>query len=434
MGEVEPELIEEAFTESPLFVELLRLFESGDLERLESSAKRQHFIPRFLLAHFASARDGKELLFQLDVESGETREVETRSAASKRYFYASLDEQGVRNNRLEGLLSIVEGHAAEALQRLLADPPGLAPPDRASLSFFFALQDARTPAAADRMAAISDTTMRLLLANQFTDTEAFSEAYVELFGEASEQTVEEFRLDVLRRLEDGSVGFANEREMALNAGLGLSVQLATTIFALDWRLLTKELAFVASDRGLVMHDPDPPYPFSAQSWRSSRAAQTTIPLSSDAVLLLRPLSFGTDVQEVNDEGARCLNLRTVGWAAGYIYGKSEELVRSVYEAARANPDEVVRPKPRMQILLLDADPVDTSLAETNEAEGRPRLIEYEGVAHDYVVIPMGENPLEVAAAIDRKVEERAGRQLGIPEGQKMSGRIRLDLVDPRDLT
>jgi len=434
LGAVEPELIEEAFNESPLFVELLRLFESGDLEGLESSAKRQHFVPRFLLAHFATDRDGKELLFQLDVESGEAREVETRSAASKRYFYASLDEQGVRSNRMEGLLSLVEGHAAEALQRLLADPPGLALPDRATLSFFFALQDARTPAAAERMAAISDTTMRLLLANQFTDTEAFTEAYIELFGEASEETIEEFRLDVLRRLDDGSVGFANEREMALNAGLGLSVQLATTIFALDWRLLTKEHAFVGSDRGLAMHDPDPPYPFSAQSWRSSHAAQTTIPLSSDAVLLLWPLSFGTDVQEVEGEGARCLNLRTLGWAAGYIYGKSEELVRSVYEAARANPDGVVRPKPRMQILLLDADPVDTSLAEANEAEGRPRLIEYEGVEHDYVVIRMGENPLEVAAAIDRKVEERARRQLGIPEGQTMPGRIRLDLVDPRDLT
>ena len=140
------------------------------------------------------------------------------------------------------------------------------------------------------------------------------------------------------------------------------------------------------------------------------------------------------MQEVDDEGARCLNLRTLGWAAGYIYGKSEELVRSVYEAAHANPDDVVRPKPRIQILLLDADPADTSLAEANEAEGRPRLIEYEGVEHDYVVIPMGENPLEVAAAIDRRVEERARRQLGIPEGQEMPGRIRLDLVDPRDLT
>ena len=104
MGEVEPELIEEAFNESPLFVELQRLFDSGDLERLESSAKRQHFVPRFLLAHFASTRRGKELLFQLDVELGEAREVETRSAASNRYFYASLDEQGVRNNRIEGLL------------------------------------------------------------------------------------------------------------------------------------------------------------------------------------------------------------------------------------------------------------------------------------------------------------------------------------------
>lgn len=215
MTEVAPELIEEAFNESPLFVDLQRIFARGELDRLESSAKRQHFVPRFVLAHFATTRHGKELLYQLDVESGEAREVETRSAASKRYFYASLDEEGARSNRIEGLLSIVESHAAEALQRFLADPQGLSLPDRATLSFFFALQDARTPAAAERMAAISDTTMRLLLANSFSDTEGFTEAYVELFGEADAERIEAFRLDVLRRLEDGSVGFANEREMAL---------------------------------------------------------------------------------------------------------------------------------------------------------------------------------------------------------------------------
>jgi hypothetical protein len=277
-------LIEAAFAESPLFVELQRLFESGDLDRLESAAKRQHFVPRFLLAHFAHERDGKELLFQLDIESGESREIETRSAASKRYFYAILDEQGARSNRIEGFLSLVESHAAEALDRLLGDPRGLSLPDRATLSFFFALQDARTPAATERMAAISDTTMRLLLANEFSDVEAFTRAYHELFGDASEEEIEAFRQDVLRRLQDGSVGFADERAMALDAGLGLAVQLAATIFALDWRLLTQAGAFVTSDRGLAMHDPDPPYPFSGQSWRSSPAAQTTIPLSSDAVL------------------------------------------------------------------------------------------------------------------------------------------------------
>jgi hypothetical protein len=50
------------------------------------------------------------------------------------------------------------------------------------------------------------------------------------------------------------------------------------------------------------------------------------------------------------------------------------------------------------------------------------------------VIPHGAESLEVAAEINRKVEERARRRLGIPEGQPMPGRPTIDPVDPESLS
>lgn len=425
--------IDAAFAESSLFGELTEAFEADDYERFESEAKRQHFVPRFLLARFAMKSGKRELVHQLDVRTGKAWQVETKKAASSRYFYAILGEDGARNNRVEGFLGRVESHASEALRRFLADPAALAPGDRATLAFFFALQDARTPAATERAAAASDTIGRLLLANEFSDVAAFRRTYRELFGDASDDDIEVFRQDVLRRLHDGSVGFADERAQALDAGLGVAAQLAYVIFEMDWRLLLKKGAFVASDRGLAMYDPEPRFPFSAQSWRSSPAAETTIPLSSDAVLLIRPLSFGIDTQEVDEDGARCLNLRTYGWASGYIYGQTEELVESVRQAAADYPNEVGRPRPRSQLMLFEADPDDPTFADANEKEGWPRYIVEDGVEYDYVVIPHGAESLELAAEVNRKVEERARRKLGTPEGEPTPGRAVIDPVDPESL-
>jgi len=51
-----------------------------------------------------------------------TQRVETKSAASRRYFYALLDEEGNRNNRIEGFLARVETYAAVALRAKLSAP------------------------------------------------------------------------------------------------------------------------------------------------------------------------------------------------------------------------------------------------------------------------------------------------------------------------
>src|SRR5580765_3023962 len=159
--------IADASRKAPLFVELAEVIEADDWERFESDAKRQNFVPEFLLRGFAARGSSEPLIYQLDVGSGETRRVQTGKAASGRYFYATLGEDGVRSNRIEGLLSRVESHAAESRRRFLAEPMALEDADRATLAFFFALQDARTPVATERAAAADDTLTRLLIINEF---------------------------------------------------------------------------------------------------------------------------------------------------------------------------------------------------------------------------------------------------------------------------
>ncbi len=129
------EAIDDAFRASPLMQELTDVFESGEFNRFDADAKRQHFVPRFLLGHFAVQLGESELLYQLDVATGVALRVKSSEAASRRYFYALLDEEGNRNNRIEGFLSRVEAHAADALDRYADGPHRGRAHARARLAF-----------------------------------------------------------------------------------------------------------------------------------------------------------------------------------------------------------------------------------------------------------------------------------------------------------
>src|SRR5215210_2506087 len=143
---------------SPLIRELTEMGISGDFSRLDrNEAKRHHFLPQFLLRGFAHAQNGKDELFQMETaKRGAPRRVDLRTAASRRRLYTAIDEDGEPSNRNEGYLALVESHAAPALRGLMADPGTLSPADRATISFFVALQAMRTPAAAQQVTAVAN--------------------------------------------------------------------------------------------------------------------------------------------------------------------------------------------------------------------------------------------------------------------------------------
>jgi hypothetical protein len=60
---------------------------------------------------------------------------------------------GKPSNRNEGYLALVESHAAPALRQLTDGPESPSPAERATISFFVALQAMRTPAAAQQVTA-----------------------------------------------------------------------------------------------------------------------------------------------------------------------------------------------------------------------------------------------------------------------------------------
>lgn len=423
-----------AFQSSPLMCELIEMAESGDFARLESQAKRQHFVPQLLLREFSRRQGQKHYLFQLDVGTGKPLRVETHGAASRHRFYKVIEDDGVESNRIEGYLALVESHAAPALRRLLDDPLRLSDADQATLAFFFSLQTQRTPAAAEQINRIANSLLQTLAGSVFSDRKRFTEQYHEMFGQgASPEEVEAFRQETISAVREGRVRAVDRGGAAFSAGIHHAAEQSFMLFDFDWTLLRCPGVFVTSDRAFAMHDPTPQYPWSTQGILSSPNVETTIPLSENVCLLLRPIGRGLHVQDISPNDGEALNLRTYGWADNYIFGATQAAVVDVRKAVKARPTDVVKPRPQCQVTILDADPDDDSFAEANRKRGWPARLPYEGELHDYVVIPFDRPRPELHARVDEAFERRIRKQLGVGEEAELDGRFSISPIHPLDI-
>lgn len=398
--------LEEAFRASPLFQHLERLGEAGPDPIPDSDAKRHHFIPQFLLRQFVAPE--RERLYQIDIASGKPQAVAPAAAASRRHFYAVTDEDGTRHNKLESYLSIVEGYAADALVRFLDHPSGLAASDRATLAYFFGLIGLRTPRATEGIAAGSDAIAMAMFGSHLVHPDVFARHYRDVVGEGTEEEIEQLRHEMLAAIEEGRVKLEDPRANALGLGLTISADLALTIYPADWTLLRTQTAFVTSDTGLSMHDPTPPLPWTGNAWFSSPQAETAIPLSSSACLLI---TLGNEARirelDATDDETDRLNLRAYGWASDYAYGESQEVVVELRRLAKRRPTEVPSPRPVHNTILVDADPDDPSLADEHRRRGWPPYLQHDGVPHDYIVVGLDGTPVEAGARASRLARERA---------------------------
>jgi hypothetical protein len=416
------------------FDHIFEMAETMDFSRLESAAKRQHFLPQMLLREFCREKDGKERIFQLDVKTGKTLPVSPEKAASRRHLYTVVEADGSRSNQNEGYLALVESHAAPALKRFLADPVALTDGDRATLAFFISLQTQRTPAAAVRINEIASSAFRMLAGSMFSDRREFAERYREHFGkDATPEEIESFRQETIDAVSSGRVKLVDRGGVAFSVGMHHAAEQSFMLYDFDWTLLRCPGAFVTSDRAFAIYDPTPQYPWSTEGILSSENAETTIPLSEDACLLLRPLGHGLRVQDISASDAEFVNLRTYGWADTYIFGATQESVVRVRKAAKARPKDAAKPRPACQVTILDPDPDDDSFAAANLKRGWPARLPYEGVMHDYVVIPSDKPHPELNAKVDAAVERRTRKRFGVGEEAILDGRMRVNPIHPLDM-
>lgn len=315
-------------------------------------------------------------MYQLDVRSGAPKRTRPDDAAFVKDLYTYEDRQGELSRTVESFFSIVEKHAAPALNRLCDDPGSISPQDRLTIAFFLAFQESRTPEGLIRTERMRQAAFELKASMGLSNLEAFRKEFdCDVTQSMSLDELEDMRKRMQNQLLEGRVGYESPRTGALAQIMKVATEIADEIFALDWIVLTAEGAeFVTSDRPISMVDHAPKHPWSGNAWKSSTEAISFYPMSPTKGLFMVAGDHGLTIATSERLQVRRLNLMTYGWAERFIYGRSQEVVSKVRRQAQSHPKDVVRPRPPKQVLLVPPDALSSSVTSEYARRGWPTTI------------------------------------------------------------
>jgi len=215
--------------------------------RTKSEPKRHHFLPKFYLRHFADHKKRVRMY-----ESGRKKKAivtSVNNAAVQSGFYTVTEESGEESQKVERLLSLIEGQAKAAIERILKGkfPPD--PGDRNFLALFLALQTLRTPEHRRQYEVMVDYTQKVML-------EGWTPDYVrERLKEKGLEPTDEAVAEIIDVVENpDKYEFVPHQNEHIKIMLSVATQVAPVIAARAWLVgHCKTATFITSDHPVVWY-------------------------------------------------------------------------------------------------------------------------------------------------------------------------------------
>lgn len=250
--------------------------------------KRQHFIPRMHLQHFAGP-EPKGHVWTYDAQTGQARHTIPEETGLESHFYSVESDDGTMDTRIEAMLSEAETRAAPVYGLLLkGETPGETQ-DRMNFAEFLALMYLRTPTMRRMNAEMIGRHMQIMCHAYGIDDRAF-DAMLQRTGEATRRPpLTPEQKERLRRdfIDPSGYKFQISRERTLEV-LGASEQLAPLLFQMTWSIIAPRRGFfVTSDNPLIRDvDPATRHPIYGDHGFLNKTAQVLMPLSPDRLLFM----------------------------------------------------------------------------------------------------------------------------------------------------
>ena len=333
-------------TPEPDFVRHLRELVEAGAPLPQTDARRHHYVPSFLLARWATPQKREGELTALTAATGSTDSTKPDKVAFVRELYSLTGKDGVLDRKIETFMSVIEQYAADPIKRLGEAPQRISEEDRWTVAFFLALQQGRTPHGLELHRRFIEFAAREWLRRRrawYSDFNAVTGVYRQKRNAAAgDEEIRAYAETQKRSMPDPDGPMKTIPEAAFQS-LSLNVsQIALTVAALDWTVLTTDEEFIENDRGMAMWDPNLPAT-RGNMWESSATAETTVPLAPGACLKLTPGGSRYAVASADAATVDAINLRTYGWAAEKIFGTTTSVVAGVHAKAQANPESVPAP-------------------------------------------------------------------------------------------
>lgn len=292
-------------------------------------AKKQHYVPQFLLRHFGAGKKSKAKVWVLDKQNVKTYRASVRDVGHENRFYEYHGEHG--DLELEGLLSIIDGHGARVVRDIVKS--GKLPQsqdDRITLSYILAVQMLRTPSIRK-------------------DMENIREIIVRKFGP-----------DVVARPGErpvGDFGPDDDRFSSLNM-IRQAPEFASVLRAKSWILCRAPAAvpFIVSDNPIARHNMVE-RPGRGTLGLMNEGIEIYMPLSTNYIIhLICPKSVAaalatpelegqyspalkndTPIQYV-PENAEFVNSLQVVWAERFVFARELGHLKMPLDMLRTNPE------------------------------------------------------------------------------------------------
>jgi hypothetical protein len=329
----------------PRYLRQLRAIALGKAPKLSADAIKQHYVPSFLIARWATPKTRKGTLTQLNVTSGAVASCKAGKVATEPELYTIDAGTSSSDRSIEALLGLFETSAAEPIKNLASFPATISDDDRLTIAMFLAFQQGRTPAGLAEHLHVAHMAVEASLHQFFGDREKVT-AYVRarINPDAGAEDVKTWAASEIRGFKSGARFIEMPPEAPFQAMLKSVTPVASSVAMLDWTLLESARGeFVTNDRGLAMHDPDL-RDGQGHAWSTSSRAETTFPVAPNACLKLTPGNAGFSVQQATADEVIEINLRSYGWADEVIFGTNAATVEGVRQSALTDPTKVVKPR------------------------------------------------------------------------------------------
>ena len=186
----------------------------------EPRAKRQHYVPRFYLQHFADA-DG--LVWTYDILEDRIAGSTPENTAVQTNFYSPVDDYGNHFDELEKLLAAIESSAAPIYPSLI-DGEVFAGQAKSDMSLFFSTLYLRSPAIINASAELVGYVAQQLTKASLSDRTQFSATMDKIDRERGETTSAEMRREIFEFMNDKS-----RYRMAVDRKVGLMAMLSALV-------------------------------------------------------------------------------------------------------------------------------------------------------------------------------------------------------------
>ena len=211
----------------------------------KTEPKRHHFVPRFYLRGFSDHKKRVRMYARSTKRKPEVTSV--NNAAVESGFYTVVEESGEESQRVERLLSLIEGQAKAAIDRMVK---GQFPPDvedRSALALFMAMQMMRTPEHRRQYEASVDYMQKVML-------EGWTPEYVrERLEQDGLKPTDEAVAEVMDVVENpDSYRFIPHQNEHIKIMLNIATKVAPVIAERAWLLgRCKTATFITSDHPVV---------------------------------------------------------------------------------------------------------------------------------------------------------------------------------------